>query len=306
MFHQNDLPLVSKLKAAVRHAKTLCVIGSTNKQADLERTGGWVLSAHKRYGKEGHFQPYETGANPKLMLNAELKTDKLTLVKSQWFFSTNSKNVTVAKRGLHDPLRDKQFNLTPGLNDVIIGSFHAMIKRQGNCSTLACVVAKYLWEHPAGVTRIERISLAGMDHALLIINRKGDLTKPETWGDAYIIDAWYKNGIVFHAGEYQKQIAKIKKFIIQQREFRQKLGFKVSENFPDAVVLVKKYEFNPQKTVYPVYEPGKKIEDYYYPIDYRFGAKHLLNYHAYREQHQTLYRDCLQELKDLSARRLAK
>ncbi len=99
-----------------------------------------------------------------------------------------------------------------------------------------------------------------MDHTLLVVNRLGNnLNDPTTWGDAYIVDPWCKEGVVFHAKNYNEYKAIIKDFITQQAEYRKSLRIKVAA-MPYDVRLVAKWSLCPLMHCYPVYEAVKKLK----------------------------------------------
>ena len=115
-----------------------------------------------------------------------------------------------------NPLKDPYFKLNEGHQKLLWRAIIALSTRYGNCQARAALVSKYLLERSEGVHRIEGITLDTFDHVIVVVNRSGDLKKPSTWGDAWIIDAWYKNGVVFHAKEFEEKIKQIKEYAEEQ------------------------------------------------------------------------------------------
>jgi len=80
----------------------------------------------------GFFQVRRNCPQSVLKENCVLKNDKLQLANVNWLYVSKDYEINFAPLGKEDPLRDQQFNITPGLLDLILGAFHGMVKRVGN------------------------------------------------------------------------------------------------------------------------------------------------------------------------------
>lgn len=173
--------------------------------------------------------------------------------------------------------------------------------RFGNCGPRADLIAKYLWEHPFCIHRIEKISLANVDHVFIVVNRSGDLKNPDTWGDAWCLDAWYgEEGLIFPAREFKEKIKIITHFAKDQIKQLKSLGVEAKEpdinqeNDIGAVI----YEIAPSRDRYPSFSPYKRVEDYYVTLNsYGKDCELII---TDREKYQSQFNYCLNEIESLN------
>ena len=145
-------------------------------------------------------------------------------------------------------------------------------KRHGNCFDRANILAKFLWENSVGIHRIEIVSTKTFEHYFVIVNRKdlSDLKDSSTWGDAWIVDAWFgDNGAIFPASKFKEYITGIKEFAKIQDEARTQLN-SLREYISDTEETLDKCicEIRPLVDKYPTYSlsPFYPIQ-YYYSVD---------------------------------------
>ncbi|MEO8402357.1 MAG: hypothetical protein ABI597_11305 [Gammaproteobacteria bacterium] len=183
-----------KLKAAIQFARTTCILGSSNLASDIEKTNGWVLNQKSRYDDgSGHYvkssQDSEVPARGNYVFDPQkgkIDTDK----KKKWHYKAAHKQNSPAI-SLHlrfkgtDPLQ----SLSHTHQEVLKTSLKASTTRQGNCLELSCLIAKFLWEHPLDIKKIEIIQFTTFDHVLVIVNRTGDISDSTSWGkDCFVVD----------------------------------------------------------------------------------------------------------------------
>ncbi len=265
--------LQRKLLTAMEYAKNTCILGSDNKIKDIKKTRGWNLCQNDRYdmpGKylkisDGKFSHEEDGE-----ANAQFnpKTRKLFYDIKQWYYHPIGKKPMLFVEPIHakqNPLQDDTFKLPMHHILFLARTLLLINKRQGNCNDLALLISKYLWEHPADIKRIEIISMATFDHVLVVVNRSGDLDKPKTWGDAWVIDAWYgDHGLIFPANQFEEKIKIIKKFAQKQARLCAAIGVNALSSVDHGNDIDRcAWEIKPATDKYPTYTPGKRIEDYY-------------------------------------------
>jgi hypothetical protein len=303
MQHTTDDKLLMKLHTALRHAKHVCIFGSTNKADDVIRTGGWVMVQRYRYSRTGKYVTTGDRAK-KFNLSQHSKKDR-------WFFTANETdstlyaNISFKKRTLIDPFNDSAFDLQSYHLQIIYGSLHALLTRSGKCASYAMLIAKYLWENPEGVHRIERFSMEHYDHTFIVINREGDEpNKPETWGNAWVIDGWVADGLIFHARELKRNLELMRDYMQHQEQLFQAHGVKCkSTDFSQPLTLISRFSFDPCSDVYPAYQSHQQVkrrfEEFYHLLDYRYGRYPSLFYRDYREAkaaHAVNFAPCLLHL----------
>ena len=169
------------------------------------------------------------------------------------------------------PLRDPRFHLKIEHKTLFLVGLFVMTSRQSNCGGMSCLLAKYLWENNAGINRIEVVTTTTFDHCMVIVNRSGDLKDPDTWGDAWIVDAWYgKGGIIFHAKEFKTKIETIKDLAKVRQDKVEIIGGGSNEVFlaDKKEVLEPWIEINPDKDEYPTYSKAP-----FYPIEYYYDIE---------------------------------
>ncbi len=196
-----------------------------------------------------------------------------------------------------NPLQNPQFSSNPSLASLFNDALLTIGKRQGNCGSLARLVSKYLWEHPDGIFRIEGITFGSVDHVVVVVNRSGDLKNPATWGDdAWVIDAWYENGLIFPAKEFHEKYELIKQFALEQIRECNKVGFIIKDH-PNTGMDIddSKWEIKPQEQPYPRYahKPKWNVEDYYILENIYSLSKNLTAI----DSHKKHFNACLEEIK---------
>lgn len=290
-----DKHLLRTLQSALRYANYTCVLGASNKIEDLKRTGGWVYAA-SHIGL-AHV-PYVKHASQTLTdVDYPLNWIKLFEQDQCFGFFTNSKGwfqqTLKSMPSRHDRLYDfelkssktrfSQTNAGKLPAELMALLFHeAVIKQErvGNCADRAYLIAAYLWRHAKGIKRIEKISMENIDHAFIAVNRDGDLLKPETWQNGYIIDAWYQDGIIYPCHEFMKKIKKIEAYCKDQIDSQKPYGIHYqSLEAKDTKIQGCTLTICPKKQPYPKNKPYSNLSDYYYIDDYRFKG----GYEAYEK-----------------------
>jgi hypothetical protein len=256
--------LITKLNSALQYANNTCVIGAPNKIKDLEKTNMWVYEVAKDYNS------------------------RYSITISNRIFAVN-------------PITDSKFNLTPKKIDLLVGCLITMQLKLGHCFDRARLIAKYLWEHSAGIERIEIVKTTTFDHVFVIINREGDLNNSNTWRHAWIIDAWYENnGIIYPAVHFNTKIKEIKEFADLQRREQKKINIIFNDDFLDGdEILELDCEIYPKLDRYPTYSisPFYPIEHYYTVTALPKGISAKL-LEKDLEIHKDKFKKCAQELTD--------
>lgn len=266
----DEQTLIAKLNTALRYIKRHCVIGSSNKTADVKRTNGYSTEVHNRWDlgeyKDKTVQPVD-------YIRYELNEDQSRLVFSKFDWVFDSKNDGVVRlfpicESL-SPLDDPDINLTDSQRNLLKRAILAQNFRKGNCGDLSRLLCKYLWENFPQLEKIEYISCEDFDHAFVMVNRMGDIEDPNTWGNAWVIDPWYKSGEIFKASKLKTEILKIAQFAKQQCEELTSIGINFEE-----VINLNQVGLNlhvvcsiiPKTDNYPSYlDPKiKPVEDYYF------------------------------------------
>lgn len=279
----NNEKLVAKLRTAIKHARATCVLGAPNKYDDLIRTSGWsvlqpYLSLNAGGYKKGKFiYGFDIDLEPSIYF-ASLKGIQPEFDKSHWFYSTNRYQyrdierftaITNNQNGVAvDPVMNKNFNIGERQIAAIYISMMANITRHGTCETFASLILMWLWQHSEGINRIE-IMHSGFDHAFVVVNRIGDINDPSTWGDAWILDGWFKEGIVYPACEYVEKMKEIQSIYDEDNK---KLYQETNLTAPQGKVPDEKLvlEVIPSKHHYPSENQFKSVFDYYEMHDDRF------------------------------------
>lgn len=251
-----------KLKSALRYALHTFVFGAVNKFSDQTRTNFWVAFISHRYKTTGDY-----------ILQAEKpRTWKFCTDKFNHY--TTSLKLTQEKK---NPLYDPKFNLTHMHKLLLQTSIIALETRSGNCNERSCVVAKYLWENPTDIKKIEMVSLPKLDHVFIVVNRCGDIHDPNSWGNAWIIDSWYgKNGLVFHASELSHFMPLIVAFMTRQRKMFEMMNIYLKTE--QQTTFKTEWSIIPTEHLYPSYDKSTHVEEYYrvihaYPNKVREGRE---------------------------------
>ena len=280
---KDNIPFQRKLHAAIEYANNTCIL-SDNRMEDIERTDGWSVVQKYRYGVPGRYMKHSQGkfsAQEDCIPNiTRLKQnpDGNTLYYEfkEWYYhvddlsQVNNSRINIDSITSLSPLEDPRFDLKPCNQRLLGNAISALTTRYGNCGTRSELVSKYLWEHPEGIHRIEGISMNTFDHVLVIVNRSGDLQDPDTWGNAWVIDAWYKKGIVFPAKEFKERIKQIKQYAKEQIEQLKKLNLQFKD-YPESDQEIRgaQWEINPDQDSYPSYSKHMRVEDYY-TVSYQY------------------------------------
>lgn len=313
----SDEQLKKHLEAAMNYAKSICVLGSSNKVKDLHKTGGWNNQLRYRYNVPGKYlkiDDHKFSEEEDEGANAFLNPIKNTFYHSisNWYYHVgnldkiNSPDLFLFCRTKENPLFDPSFQLNQAQINMIGKSMFATTMKYGNCSALASLVTEYLWRHPQGIHRIQGITTKSFDHIFLLINSSGIPEKPSTWGEnAWIIDAWYKEGIVYKASEFSERIEKIKKFAEDQIEYMKKNYQMTSKDYSCGradEILNCAWEVNPAKDRYPTYSNNLSIADYYVlKNDYHIDDT-IINYNDIQDiqkKHQQKFAATLNKIHQL-------
>lgn len=295
--------LSRKLHSAMRYAKHTCVIGSSNRMADIVKTNGWssVLNHRRHYLGNYSKAPFNLDKHGLFNNRYDPVEGDIKCSVNQWHYRPylSPKKIELYARTEQDPKADPQFGLNENQKQMLIDAMLARDARIGRCMQMSCLVGKYLWEHSDGIKQIECVAM-GLDHVFVVVNREGDLHRPETWGDAWIIDAWYKDGLILHASEFKTQIACIKQFILDQTQYLKMLGLpyvKPDHRAPDIRVI--EWAIDVKKTPYPSYDKHMKFEDYYLILDDPF--ENIYEFIECREEHEKRFQGCLNGIRKVLA-----
>lgn len=304
----NEDMLQRKLHAAMEYAINVCVLGASNKIEDIAKTHAWSYVQQFRgsnsiYEKSSNEKYSVDDQRPNVKLNDE--EDKLIIRIKNWychvddFKKVNDADIYLVPYSHFNPLQDNGFNITlPQINMLAI-ALRAIAARHGNCGVLSDLVSKYLWQYPAGIHKIEVISMK-IDHEFVIVNRSGTLNDPDTWGNAWIIDAWYKNGIIYPASEFTDKINEIKEYAKSQLPplnalfiYPKSDGYDL-ENAYSCIVKIK-----PSKNLYPSYSTYFAVEDYY-RVNNVYPKNMIDQLNQYLLNHKIAFKKCLEEIVTLN------
>lgn len=294
------------LSSAVKYAIHTCVIGTTNKLSDMEKTDGWVFFSMFRYNRSSRYVSHYI----------EKKTAENKVKKKIWdFHSDDPEGVMSVELGYSpinprlDPLNDPQFALQAIHEELLLLALLTQEKRVGNCQAHCSLIAKYLWENSTpDIHRIEILAF-NFDHCVVVVNRAGDLDDPATWGNALIADSWYlEQGIIYTAAEFIAQALDVRDLIKTEYLAQHKIGLPQR-----AEILMETDWINlswgcyaellPHQHHYPTYSraPFYPIEYYYEPnnlytaeIPKNIGNAHTLS--ADRLIHVNKFKACLKQL----------
>jgi hypothetical protein len=303
--------LMRKLRAAMAYANNTCVF-ATNKIEDVKRTNAWSLAQQYRYFHSGAFKNiahhtntrHEINKNINVSLNEDQNTVKCDV--KNWYFHVNnvaSKNIysngSIKSRFAVTPLlANTVFTSKPELADVVIQSLIAIKTRSGNCGERSRLASKYLWENPTGITSIEGISMLTMDHGFVVVNRSGDINDPDTWGDAWIIDPWWKNGVIYPAREFKQRMSELREYMeFQRREFAAIDYQCAALPKTNTERWTTRWTINPSIDAYPSHDDRFKIEDCFEFDDRRF--ENTSSFHMARAEHNKKLSQCLAEMESL-------
>lgn len=284
-----DTPsLHTKLQTALITTCRTMALGSGNKIANYENTHGWSAVVHDQLRKN----------NDRLYQCYPLSQEE-------------------------NPLKD--LSEIPYFIRNLVKEYIVVLNKErvGNCGEMARFIALYLWKNPGkDIHSIEIVSANKFDHTWVIVNRKkdSDLLKPEEWGDAWCVDAWWGDeGAFYHASEYHQKIMQLLYYIKEQNEGLYKKGRIKSnelENFNSTYdqylkdfqknslkipLTVKHFAIYPEEVPYPVDIDNQKmrsLEDYYDYCPYKYG-----NYNCRTRMmdekivHQQCFLPCLEEIK---------
>lgn len=258
--------LNKKMQSTLLSIKNTMILGSGNKQFDLEKTDLWSIKSLSNLRKESSYKKNVAGK-----WNLEI--------------SNEDKTHTVNPLLKEDPLKTLPlFKDAPLLSGLIQESIAYQNERVGNCGELSFFAAAQLWRN-AGTTikRIETVSGKEFDHAWVIINRKPgtSLLNPKEWSeDCWIFDPWLgEKGSYYPASEFHEKILETIKFLIDNYDW-------ITQNTPittDTTEAKKVYEryleafknntleipinvsidIDTQILPYPTLEANMSLENYY-------------------------------------------
>jgi hypothetical protein len=234
-----------------------------------------------------------------------LKTRQFEQVYTDWYYRVADTNKSwfcttpIMLEQVH-PAKNPQhgstlLRYTPTVKQVL----RALSTRSGNCGVMACLVTKYLWEKPDGIHRIEYFSMVNFDHAFVVVNRSGDADKPDTWGNAWIVDSWTKDGLICPASEFYRYIRETKCYCKYQVDEFGKIGISyevIDHSKADSFSI--HFDIHPQTEAYPRNNPYDQIEDFYNYDDFRYTLSgQQLKRETVKAQHAAMFNSCLVELK---------
>ncbi|STX28244.1 Uncharacterised protein [Legionella beliardensis] len=313
----NEERVKLKLKNALHYVLSMCEWGASNKVKDVKKTNAWNSFLEERYNFYGKF--FKTNNLPLLerkgTFNSGINNNHLVyFFNKKWNYRANliqSKGnpfhlkLNARVDGV-SPLEDSQFDLSLEKLTLLGAAMLTMVRRQGNCGDRSALLAKYLWENNADITRIELTGTSTFDHGFVIVNRaaNSNLANPDEWGPAWIVDSWYEDeGLIFPASEFRAKIKDIKDFVIEQYDKLFPKGILGTPPLRGAQeeILTVTCEINLSSDhfdKYPTYsrDPFYPVEYYYrigneYPLDFR--DKMMDDLQAHKEK----FEDCLTEIK---------
>lgn len=328
-FREAKIDIKERLINAVRHTLYACVIGASNKFTDIEKTAGWVynLQLHSErignYKKKSEYKPDPECAIANYAYCE--KTERLVTRNHAWLYQWDEvkSRLLICARTIGGPPETRPADEPQTKTCIehlymLAFAMFSLETRFGNCHNRCCVVAKYLWEHNAGIKRIEIAGTVNFDHYIVIVNRKDGsvLNDTRTWGDAWVVDPWYgKKGLIFSAFEYEEKIKKIKSYVKWEAKQYAKLGMepkpvKESESEPLEITASCFKEIRPQVDKYPTssLDPFFPLEHYYF-INLN-APRFVLEEFAVQDRigmfrskariaHQELFRECMSELQEV-------
>lgn len=274
--------LQRKLQLALQHTLNICVLGTDNRMKDIRRTGNWSTFCQNRYFYSGQYRKtaeHQYTAHD-IAVNREFDSSREEFIspQKQWFYQTEDMTLKARFRmripGV-SPWADETFCLKPELKALLQGCLLALEQRQGNCGLRAFLVAKYLWENNTGIHKIEVVEMINNDHAFVIVNRQGEINDPASWGDAWIVDAWYgEKGTIFHASDYSHKMEEM--IPVMSKEMEDVANF-LSRQPPASAEEKDKKEIQVTHTIfatpgiYPTYDayPTYSLNPFY-PIEYYY------------------------------------
>lgn len=321
----DEARFLRNLHTAMSHAIYTCVLRTSNRIEDYEIVGNWSNFQRYRYTPEGSYRKFslrsfslkDVAANsifiPEHGLVPQIK---------QWYYHVDdiSKvntfhivlgNVFSAPK--NSPFSDDTFGLNSSLQNVLSIALFARDVRYGNCCYRCQVIAKYLWEHPYGIHRIETITMATFDHVFIVVNRAkdSDIKNPDTWGKAWVIDAWYqelkddkiKEGIIFKACELKDKLKIIKAFAQDQIKRMKDLGLPYNTTiYPELKNDIGEVfnEIDLTRDRYPSYDfPNFKLENYHIIIN-NTGKDWSNIYSVFFPEHKKKFKKFLDQIKSLN------
>lgn len=313
-----SIKLQSKLNAAMEYANRTCLLGTNNRIGDIEHTNGWSYTQHFHYQKFGGYfkllSKEDLIEKKAVMINSRFDSDERDFVCKikigKWFYRTYCKefngdlDAPLHRLTTKDPLNDSTFNLLYMHHVMLKDALRGIAGRYGNCGTRVALVSKYLWENPQQIKRIEGVSLETFDHEVVVVNRSPEsrLSDPDTWGDAWIIDAWYKEGVIFHVKQFKDMMKQIKQHTMANMQSIKDINInphRDCDSKGDAIScsLDNEFEIDPAIHRYPSYSPFMRFENYYqstysYPVDF------LKTIRKVKKEHRERFSKCLSDIEN--------
>lgn len=213
-----------------------CVLGASNKVKDVVKTNGnsWVQEYH-----HSHAQYFKKESVDKESLSITVFDGHAQVADQDWLLYMD-KWITIGDAELKYSLRNRNYEKSinvryktdPEYRKVVNYLFEETLiaknMRFGNCGTRCALIFNYLWQQ--GNPLIKRIQVFSMsyDHAIVIINNEGDTENP--CGDnAFVIDPWYKKGIIYPISQFKEKVIEIKAYCNAQHEGLRQLGLESSD-----------------------------------------------------------------------------
>ncbi|MBS0290011.1 MAG: hypothetical protein JSS07_08280 [Proteobacteria bacterium] len=301
-------PLIRKLHTALIANNVTCALGSGNKSDDHEKTNGWSHLSHlqREYNNNGYSKD---PATKKWTLNNLWHRSKVRPIPH----AITSNN----------PLRENEiFSKNNALTNIIQTAVKLSRERTATCCDKSKLLAAHLWcNADLLIDRIEVVGAKDFDHVWVIINRKknSDILDPQTWGDAWIVDPWWGDGVFYHAFEYKQRVLDVHSYCVRQKASMEK---KVANFNTDTKADSDKRKYNElvqlhargsykvpldiitdidvKNTPYPKNTiDSRKVEDFYDFSPYRFTDQMKYREAAMSEKaaHQIKFKSCVQEIE---------
>lgn len=310
----------TKLNSALQYIQSVLVVAASNTVKNYEELNSSASFFDYRYNISGRYvKKNKADLTPsEIIINSNydsnLKTHTIS-EKKKWFYTTeeNINRFTIdyeCNDSKLTPLEDPQFALGDKLMSLLAQTILVIEKRSGNCLDRCALLLKYLWENNIDIERIEIIKPVDIDHGLVVVNRKlnSDLNQPDGWGEAWVIDGYYKNkGIIIPSNQFKQQYPQLIDYVIdEQRKVAElSLQFRYVDKADEKSLMLEQYlEVNPQIQKYPTYQqnPFIPIEQYYvtnnaYTKDIKHNGSSVAAISIFRNDHKEKFKNTLSCIK---------
>ncbi len=282
-------PLEQRLHHAVAYANTVCILGASNKPADTNHSCDYTVDLSHRYYQHGQ---YTKSTSRQGKVTWEYDWEYIAKASGDNF----SKLHLMAREPHNKPLDDTQ--VSDHNKALLLDALDGIESRYGNCGMRSNIVAKYLWERSGDlIHRIEYVSMSGMEHAFIIVNRTGGaLGDIAGLKGAYIIDPWFKDGLAYPAEHYTTIRPHLVRYLKSCAAFFQ--GSAERKPFPNPLGIVR-WDIKPALNPYPRCRDSAAPHpvEYYYTL-HRWPEKKGWQIISDMRRHQLKFKQVLSEMTD--------